>query len=66
MSVFVDDLLLCGTDEESRRILKAKLEETFRRHSPVTWNETVLHVQLPQFFFHAFNCMITTLFNAHF
>ena len=40
-SVFVDDLLLCGTDEESRRILKAKLEETFGRHSPVTWNETV-------------------------
>ena len=41
VSVFVDDLLLCGTDEESRRLLKAKLEETFGRHSPVTWNETV-------------------------
>ena len=41
VSVFVDGLLLCGTDEESPRILQAKLEETFGCHSPVTWNETV-------------------------
>ena len=41
VSVFVDDFLLCATGVESRRILKAKLEKTFGRHSPVTWNETV-------------------------
>ena len=41
VSVFVDDLLLTGSDSDGIQSLRAKLTETFGKHSPVTWNDTV-------------------------
>ena len=41
VSVFVDDLLITGIDDESISTLKDKLTATFGKHAPVTWNETV-------------------------
>ena len=41
VSIFVDDILLTGTDSSGIESLKNKLKETFGKHQDVTWNEVV-------------------------
>jgi len=41
ISVFVDDLLITGTDKDFIAKFKARANDTFGKHQSVTWNETV-------------------------
>jgi len=51
ISVFVDDLLITGTDKAFMAKFKDHANKTFGKHQAVTWNETVtsfLGLQIPQ------------------
>ena len=41
VSIFVDDILLTGTDSSGIQSLKNKLKETFGKHKDVTWSDVV-------------------------